>query len=225
MKKYFVLLFCSLFIIISCKQKSNSQIISFDKNETLKSILNELESDTIWTRELEPEIMEQSLSNTNGISNNIMISQETSILNKVQNEKVYPSITNFTILDTSELDKDIKLLIENFSNSVCKDFQKSNTQYLNPEFTYSYIFFKSNLYENWYIMFNEEFPYSFEEINGTKKIKLFNSFLIGKFEENDDFIQIPVRFYSDEKYINTNIFVDKQNKKSICDINIIGWGK
>ncbi|MCQ2587653.1 MAG: hypothetical protein MJ174_06015 [Treponema sp.] len=222
--KYFFFLIFIPFIFLSCSKEKDS-VISVENEETLKYLISERQSIVNWAKEIEPEILETDIGNIPSISQSVSVSKELMGLIKQDNNKIYPSISDFTILDNSSLNEKALNTVKNFGSAVCSNLNCKPDLFMSKNYYFLYQFFKSNLLENWETMFNEKFPNTFEDItNKDKKIVLFNDFLIGKENETQDFIEIPVRLIAKDKYLNIVICVEKVDNYSIDEISISGWG-
>lgn len=222
MKYLFLLLLIPFFL--SCSNEKET-IVSIENENTLKYIISEKQSVVNWAKEIEPEILEEDLNKFSSISSSVNVTKEIFGLIKEKEQKNYPSIDDFTILDTSNLNEKAKKTINNFCTSVCNNLNCKYDSFMNKDCYFLYQFFKSNLLENWKMMFNEDFPNTFEDLtNENKKITLFNDYLLGKEIETNDFYEVPVRLISKDKYLNLVICLEKEDNCLIDEISISGWG-
>ncbi len=218
-------MFVVLLLFCSCKHKQK-EIISIDEDQTIKKLISTKESETLWTREIEGEILNENISQIKGVGNSIQVTPEIMNINEILDVEVYPAIKNFYVLDTTSMDKSLLNNIKAFGEAICKDVCKGPEKFFKKELHFTYTFFKVALQENWESIFNETCTFSFDElVYGSKKITVFDKYLIGKEYKGQDFIEVPVRLYKKNRYVDIIIYVEESKDFSFSNIEIKDWGE
>lgn len=225
MKKITYVLLAVSLLFVSCKHKQKD-IVSIEEDKTIKNLIATKESETLWTREIEGEILTENISQFNNINTGIQLTPEVVSAGTIMPEKVYPSIKDFYVLDTSTIDKVLLKNLKTFGDGICKNINKGQEKLFNKNLKFTYVFFKESLQENWESIFNETCPYTFDEmVYGEKKIEIFDKYLIGKEYAGKDFIEVPVRLYKQNKYIDIMIYVEESKDFLFSNIEIKNWGE
>lgn len=225
MKRFFFLSLIPIFLLVSCANKQ-SDIISFEENDTIKSVITSKEAEVTWSKELEGEILSEKIDSKEGVDSRVSLTPEVLSLIEPSEKKIYPSLPDFTLLDVSDMNKTVLKNITGFCDKFIANINKGPQQLFNQDYLFSYVFFKESLFENWNLMFDNNFPCTFEELNdSSRKIKLFDSYDIGKQKESFDFIEVPVRMYNKYGYADIIIYVERTTEYMINEIELTGWGR
>lgn len=200
---FIVIIFLSL--IISCSNTQNSVLASQD--DSLRAYIKQKGSQTTWTNEIEGKRLNQPLNDFQNINKRINVSTQALNSLKELQEPVFPVFEDFADLDNSNINNDLLSAINDFSKNLCESSENLEN-YFSNKYIFNYIFFKNDLS----LIHNKE--------KETEK-DLFKKYYICKAFINDDLIQIPIRFYSDEKqYVDLLIYFVKDNGYKICQIEI-----
>lgn len=193
-------------LITSCSNTQNSVLSSQD--DSLRAYIKQKGNQTTWTNEIEGKKLNQKLNDFQNINKRVSISTQT--LNSIKDLQadVYPIFEDFADLDNSNIHNDLFNAVNNFSKDLCVS-PVNLEKYFSNKYIFNYIFFKNDLS----LIINTE----------TESEKaLFNKYYICKAFINDELIQIPVRFYADEKkYIDLLIYYVKDDGYKICQIELI----
>ncbi|MCR4742206.1 MAG: hypothetical protein K5866_04960 [Treponema sp.] len=232
-------LFLFAFIFIAC---SNNQVSLDEEVEinTIKMNIQNKESDTLWTSELEGEFLNTKYDYSDSkIGNVLPVTYDLFYFDYDYKELVFPELDSFGSLDTSKIPQELLLKTQAFINDVSKNPYGDFSFYFDKAFYFSYIFFLNKLKNNYQEIFNIEFPYKDLDKSDTKDSEdasktlenqqeevapLFTSSRIGQAFISSDLIQIPVRLYNKKNYLDIDIFV-KVKGYLIYNIEIKNWSK
>lgn len=207
MQKKFSLFIVIIFLtlIISCSNTQNSVLASQD--DSLRAYIKQKGNQTTWTNEIEGKRLNQTLNDFKNINRRVGVSTQTLNSLKELQEPVFPVFEDFADLDNSNINNDLLSAINDFSKNLCESSENLEN-YFSNKYIFNYIFFKNDLS----LMMDTE--------KKTEKV-LFKKYYICKAFINDELIQIPVRFYSDEKqYVDLLIYFVKDNGYKICQIEM-----
>lgn len=212
-KNFFYFIFIG-FSIIGCTH-SESKIVFLEKNDTVRDKIVNLENESIWTYEIEGERYSKPLTLEDYYNSSELLSFESVSSLSNLSLPVIPSIKDFASLDISSLSWEFKVFIQKACNSLILGNNQKLSDYFDEDYLFNYVFFMNDLKENWQKNFNVKYP-------GDNQ--LFSSYVIGKNFESFDLIQIPVRFYCKNGYIDL-LFDISQNKKEIKiqQIEFLKW--
>lgn len=236
-KEYLIILTLLLFAFISCSNNQSS-IITYETENTLKSQIKTKGDDILWTKELEGSLLIEDIKKNPVVLNNTLSPYIMNIISN-QYEEVYPEYKSFGSLDTRNISSELKTFINSFCDHLSKNIYSSPDNYISSDFKFSYIFFVKELEDGWKKYFNLDFPFdpneesekeeksaaeNIEENNVYKaEKKLFNSYVPGQPFISDNYIQIPVRFFSSSGYFDAIIYINNTEPYYIYNIEIAGW--
>lgn len=172
-----ILWFSIFFLFVSCAhQTSEENVIS----STLKSTSNSFDSSTVWTKNLDSNVLSEDCSSVNGISNKLPLSTELFCFSNdyLSKDIIYPRIRNSYSLNTSNLSDSCFSIIDNFLLSLEKG--ESLEQYFKSSEIYSLVIF----------------DYEYKKIFGEQKIHWH---AIGELFYSEGYYQCPVRLFFEEE--------------------------
>ncbi|MCR5764266.1 MAG: hypothetical protein K6G00_12875 [Treponema sp.] len=187
-KKFLNVLYILCFFVYASCSKKNSPA---KKLSTLRDEAVILESRLSWADELpeKPEeyvLLEQDVGSDPVL---VILNQETAGKSD-QEHAHYPSLPDFTVLDTSAYEESQKSVIENFCTAIIQ--RTSADSYIMSGYMHAMVLFRYNL---------EKEGVSLENIE---------DYVLGKPFINEKECQCPVRFYlDDETYIDVNLYIVK----------------
>lgn len=246
MKKFIIFTF-SIFSVLFFSCSNNDVIDEADvEYNTLKNILTEKGDDTIWTKELENDILTYDLTDKSlTVGSNIDISSEIYNLFIKTRNPAYPELFNFGSLNSSALNDSMISSINTFLAAVAKEPYSEKNTCFEEKYIFNYVFFLNNIKSNWKSKFNIDFPTAEdyqkkEEVIETeeaedgslveKKVEktvmlpdLFETWVFGEPFINEDIIQVPVRVFVSRKYFDINLYMKNKDGYPIYNINIIKW--
>ncbi len=196
-----------LFILFSC---SNSQAIILNNQEaTLRNQVVDKEKSTVWTKEIEADRLNVNINSFVNIYDRSLISPRMIQTLRNTSNPVYPQISNLGSLDTSQMNKNLFSIVQDFCNQLKKTSEDLEA-FFDPQYFFNYVFFKKDLKDIWPVKDEEE---------------LFDHYIICKAFESEDLNQVPVRLYKNQEYIDLSLFLIYHNGYRVSQIEIIGWGK
>lgn len=210
MKRVCLFVFSFLFLFSACSKTDNGS--SYNGNETLKSQLVTKGESAVWTNELEPKFLTETLESHEKISKSLKLSPDILNIADKDTEKIFPQVRDFGSLDTEGLSPVTRKLVKDFFEAVSTDLFSAEI-FMKPDSVFSLVFFADDLDKGF---------------TGKKQAeensKLFTSFLIGNSFLSGSEVQIPVRLYNGKKYADISLFVDESDNK-ISQIKIERMGK
>lgn len=230
----FLLYFLFSILIFGC---SNNQVnlITYDEENTLKINIKEKGDNIIWTREIEGNILTDNIKKNDLILNNTLSPTIMGIISN-QYDAVYPVFDDFGSLDTRNLDNDVRTFINDFCSSISNNLYSMNESYFNKEYIFTYVFFVKELEQNWKKYFSIDFPVSKPEKNDIvsklenseneadkENVNLFTSWIFGEPFNGDDYIQIPVRFFTKKGSVDVILFITNDSQLKIFNLEIKKW--
>ena len=221
MKKVSRLVFSisSLFILLSAISCSNSQEskLVYTESDTIKKSVKEKEQDITWTLELEGERLSQTINrNSMVLGADVPYNKEIFKINKKNHQPVYPSISNFGSLDTSNMRISIKEKVTQFCQAFTTENHNGADSYFERKYIFNYVFFLNDFEAGWKKNFGDEIP---------DADKLFTKWIFGEPFNGNEIIQIPVRFYADCGTIDMTVFLQANGNNGIYQITIDRWQK
>lgn len=211
-----------LLIFISCSA-NNEEIIKYNVDENLHTIVTKKNEELIWTRELESVRLLKDTKKMDGVASSVKLSKNVVIASENNYPKIYPYLEGFGSLDTTLVSADLDKLLKTFASSLC--FGVFDESLFNSQSVFSFVLFQNDLKNLWKELFKQDMP-SFqkeeqETISNSQKV--FTSWVVAKPFVFDNEIQVPIRFKKDAKYIDVMLFVSVENK--IEQIQITQWGE
>ena len=194
--------------LFSC---SNPQgVVLASQDSTLRNALQEKNNKTVWTKEIEPNVLTSKLNSQVTVQNREFVSpQMLSTINKLQ-PAVYPELNNFASLDCSGMNSTIISGVIDFCDALCKGTDNLSS-FFEPDYFYNCVFFVKDL--------NDSMP------TDEKSDSLFDRYLICQGFEGQDIVQIPVRFYKGKETLDLSVYLTYHNGYKVIQIEILGWGK
>ena len=186
-REWFITVF-SFFLITSCTQVTTA---GYTKEESLRTIVDSLTSNVVWTSELDSSIVSASSSKIEGIGDSLSPSIDSIyMVYQDSSSPIYPHLEGLGVLDTSNIPKEALAILEKFCTCLCKDY--GGDKFMDKEYIYSLMFFRMDIIEKF------------------GKYPIFNNFIIAKPVENKNFYQCPVRLLGDDKnFIDINIYIEE----------------
>lgn len=198
-----------LLINISCKNASSSKL-EYNDQETVKDEVKNFENELTWTKTIDEEILANSLKTDDKYTKSkLTINPDLFKINKNNNTAIYPELKNFASLDTSILNKAVKLKINKFLNALNSDIYSGPEVYFESKFIFNYIFFRNDLIQGWKNNFNTDFPYSEADYKESREIKDRNSKIIKQKQEIEERKKIAKENGEDITEEIKNIKLDK----------------
>ena len=178
------------------------------KDETLKSSAENFERISLWTNEIEPNILKEKLPAVKNISSKTVLSPASVALASVDSKPVFPNFKDSFSLDISSMDKDALKVLDSFFYS----FENSTDceKYFETENLYSLVIFLHDFAE--------------------MKTKVLNH-VAGEPFFYDGIYQCPVRIFfkaNDEKNSSVDVYayLKKTNQEwKIFQLEIFSWNK
>lgn len=233
-KEYLITLILLFFAFISCSNNQSS-IITYETENTLKTQIKTKGDEILWTKELEGHLLTEDIKKNPSVLNNTL---SPFIINVMANQydEVYPEYENFGSLDDRNISIDVRTFLISFCDHISNNIYSFPDKFISREFSFSYIFFIKDLEEGWKKYFNKDFPISpdvkteneqnsapEENVAPKEKKQLFDKFVLGQPFNSDNYIQIPVRFFSSSGYFDAIIYMNSTEPYSIYNIEISRW--
>ena len=211
-----------LLIFISCSA-NNEEIIKYNVDENLHTIVTKKNEELIWTRELESVRLLKDTKKMEGVSSSVKLSKNVVIASENNYPKIYPYLEGFGSLDTTSISSDLDKLLQTFASSLC--FGVFDESLFNSQSVFSFVLFQNDLKNLWKELFKQDMPTfpSEEQETIAASQKVFTSWIVSKPYVFDNEIQVTIRFKKESKYIDVMLFVSVDNK--IEQSQIIQWGE
>ena len=211
-----------LLIFISCSS-NNEEIVKYNVDENLHTIVSQKNEELIWTRELESVRLLKDTKKMEGVASSVKLSKNVVIASENLYPKIYPYLEGFGSLDTTLVSADLDKLLKTFASSLC--FGVFDESLFNSQAVFSFVLFQNDLKNLWKELFKQDMPtFSTEEqetIAASQKV--FTSWVVSKPYVFDNEIQVTIRFKKESKYIDVMLFVSVDNK--IEQSQITQWGE
>lgn len=211
-----------LLIFISCSS-NNEEIIKYNVDENLHTIVSQKNEELIWTRELESVRLLKDTKKMEGVASSVKLSKNVVIASENLYPKIYPYLEGFGSLDTTLVSSDLDKLLKTFASSLC--FGVFDESLFNSQAVFSFVLFQNDLKNLWKELFNQDmptFPTEEQETIAASQ-KVFTSWVVSKPYVFDNEIQVTIRFKKESKYIDVMLFVSVDNK--IEQSQITQWGE
>ena len=178
------------------------------KDDTLKNSVENFERTSLWSNEIEADILKEKLPAVKKISPKTILSPASVALASVDSKTVFPNFKDSFSLDVSSMDKNALKILDSFfysleSNADCE-------KYFETENFYSLVIFL----------------HDFSEM----KLNILNH-VAGEPFFSDGIYQCPVRIFlktNDKKNSSVDIYayLKKTNQEwKICQLEIFSWNK
>lgn len=215
--EFAVLIFSAICAIQFFSCSSDSSIdLSSGSEETLRQLAAKKEEEMLWTRELESVRLTKEINTSSKVSTNIKLSPEIYAVSNSDFLPIYPSLSGFGSLDTTEINSELKNFLVKFADSVCS--WKLDSSLVKESSVFSLVIFKNDVENNWESFFGKKF-----EI--TDDISIFDSYIFGEPFAEENSVIVPIRFKNSSGYLDIHLFIDKTDGFKIAQIFIQNWGK
>ncbi len=188
MQKFLSCLFLLIFVFFldSCSSPLESNEA---EDHTLRKMALDLDTATIWTSELEGNILSSEIKNAEGFDKSLLASPRTFALSYSarKTDPLYPKLANFYPLDLSNMDAAAKSLLTSFCQALVD--KKNTDSFFSPSDLYNLIVFNYSLFKYF------------------GKSPSFSSYLAGRPLLDEKIYQCPVRLFYDQGKHYLDIFV------------------
>lgn len=211
-------------LLFSC---SNSKDLTEESSElfTIKSVVSQIENDTVWSVELEGERLTQPVKNDAPfLSEGHTLTVENAKLSAALLPAVYPGFKNFASLDISSLEYKFIESASDFSSQISTWNQEKLFSNFPSNFRFNYIFFEEELKKGWKNNFNHSFPEKNTE-EEDEDFRIFDKWILGQAAVLDNLIQFPVRFYCNMGYLDVTLYMSPDKANILYNIKIERWEK
>ncbi|NLC92425.1 MAG: hypothetical protein GX677_03020 [Treponema sp.] len=171
------------------------------------SLKNEIESkidNTIYTKELEQDLLTIPLNKFDNISENVHLSTELLTVNNSSNKEIFPYLENLGIISNNKYIENINQI-----NTIILEISKKGFFCINEKFAqenyYNFILFYDSVTNNC-----SDSTYLLNQAD--KKENIFNSYIIGEIFNSHGVVQIPVRFFYDKRQLDVIIYMNNDSK-------------
>ena len=214
-----ILIFSSLLTnicLISCSNSQESKLV-YTESDTIKQSVKEREQVITWTQELEGEKLSERITRGSmELGQDVIYSKDLFKISTKKPAPVYPSLSDFGSLDTSNLQPSVKNKLEQFCSAFSEAEHNGAENYFSRKYLFNYVFFVKDIEDNWKKNFGKAFP---------EETALFTKWTYGQPFNGSDIIQIPVRFYADCGTIDVTVFLDAGGNNEFYQITIDRWKK
>lgn len=234
----FVLSCCIFFCLFfaSCSGSQQNDIVYYN-DDTLRSVTDKIESELLWTREIEGVRLLKDISKNEGAAQNMRLTCPAMCMvsSSDYGEPVYPVLPGFSSLNTSLLLPSLRSFLDGFCSSLTK--WKLDTSSFESSSIFSLALFKYDVETQWKDFFAVDFPELQSENESSKDAAdsktpsedeplLFSRWLYGEPFFDEETVEIPVRFYvaKGSGSIDVLLFVSKETEK-LNQIQIQRWNK
>ena len=201
---------------ISCSNSQESKLV-YTENDTIKQSVKEREQIITWTQELEGERLSERITRGSmELGPDVVYSKDLYKISTKKPSPVYPSLSDFGSLDTSNLQTSVKEKLNQFCTAFSEAGHNGAESYFNRKYLFNYVFFVKDIEDNWKSNFGKELP---------KENALFTKWTFGQPFNGSDIIQIPVRFYADCGTIDVTVFLGAGGNNEFYQITIDRWKK
>lgn len=206
------------FLFFSCSNAQNIEIAHLD-DDTLKIISSEKEKTLIWTRELESVRLTRDYSKNAFATSDVHLLPTSITTAETQNLPIYPHIQGFGSLDTSELSSELKTFLNEFCVSV-SEWNLKDVK-VDENAVFSLVLFKNDVEEIYKQEKGEKFSSSTVETteNGEAlKAKYFDRWLFGEPFFDENYVQVPIRFFRKDWTLDVEVYVETGAEFKILQI-------
>ncbi len=209
--------------LLSCSN-SQSPVVTYTDSSTVRNAVSEMESGTVWSREIEGNRLSASIDRNPLVDAGIQL--EPTVLNVVSpsDRPVYPSLDGFGDLDVSSLDAAASAVTDSFCSAIASWDTGKIAGLVAADCMFTSVFFLSDLESGWKLHFGTEFPAA-RGISGENPpvSRIFGSWIKGKPDPGNGILRIPVRLFGKDGYADVSLYLDCVNEYKICRIAIDGW--
>ena len=144
-----------IFTFVSCSV-NNEEIIKYNVDENLHTIVSKKNEELIWTRELESARLLKDTKKMEGVSASVKLSKNVVIVSEKSYPKIYPYLEGFGSLDTTSVSADLGKLIETFASSLC--FGVFDEALFNSHAVFTFVLFQNDLKTLWKDLLKKDMP-------------------------------------------------------------------
>ncbi len=224
-KSSFVFFVFILFLSASCSNAGASKL-SYTDVDTIKEVVKEREAQVSWTKDIEGELLGQSLAPDAALyEKDIKYTHLLAKINKQKLQPVYPEYPEFALLDTRLLPVKAKESVQNFCQALSEDFYNKPQSYFDNSYIFNLVFFRDEFEKDWKEHFGEDFPITPKKNEGAEveQSALFTKWLLGEPFIGQEITQVPVRFYCNRGTVDVTLYLNK--KTLIYQVSVERWGK
>ena len=217
MKKSFIFISTVFFFLFSFSC-SNSRDLTEDSSDlyTIKSLVADIENETVWSVELEGERLVRPVKEeVSYIPEGHTLTTENVKLSASLKPPVYPTFKDFGSLDISSLEYKYLESAQAFASYLAEWDQEKLYACFPSNYRFNYIFFADELKKGWKDNFKLSFPES----------AVFSRWILGQAAVLDNLIQFPVRFYCNPGYVDVTLYMSPDKEKTLYNIKIERWEK
>ncbi len=213
-----------VFLMFSC---SNPQVTVLTSQEnTLRNAVQKKNESIVWTKEIDPD---QLLGAPNSF---ISVTKENYITPQLLGSlvglqaPVYPSLQGLDSLDCSAMNSSLINMLNSFGTALCKGTD-TLADLFDTNYFYNCVFFKADFPEFLKEYTSIKLPENETESKTESKTEqtLFDRYLICRAFEGVDFVQVPLRFYKENEYVDLAVYLTYHSGYKLSQIEILGWGK
>ena len=207
-----------VFLMFSC---SNPQVTVLTSQEnTLRSAVQEKNESTVWTKEIDPNQLQGEPNSFISVSKQSIITPQFLESIIALQAPVYPSLRGLDSLDCSAMNANLLNTLNSLGTALCKGTDTLE-DFFDSQYFYNYVFFRSD-----FEAFLKEYTsIKLPEGESTDEQPLFGRFLICRAFEGTDFVQVPLRFYKTNEYVDLAVYLTYHSGYKLSQIEILGWGK
>lgn len=233
--------FITIFLF-ACSNNSESKL-SYTDVETVKNYIQSMEVEVSWTKELEPDKLEEKTEPEDRLGEGLQYNKNTILVLPDYKQSVYPSLEDFGSLNTSVMSDIQNKTITGVCSALATNVYNGPESFFQNKYQFNLFFFRKELIENWKVNFEEDFPVKPEDFDLKKSEKpeevegedsaeepqlpdpIFNNWIIGEPFNGEGIAEIPVRFFSKKGSVDVTIYMNPNSENSIFQITINRWGK
>ena len=205
-----------LFCFFSCSNNTESKLV-YTENNTIKQNVKDKKQDITWTQEIEGDRLSQIINrNSMTIGADVVYNKEVFKIQSQKNNLVYPYISDFGNLDTSNMYPEVKEKLTNFCEAFSSENHSGAEKFFYSKYIFNYVFFVNDFEDGCKKNFGEAF-------SGTTPA--FTKWIFGEPFIGTDIMQIPVRFYADCGTIDITVFLSLFGNNEFYQITIDRWQK
>jgi hypothetical protein len=190
--------------LVSCTESKNITVENFD-DLTLRAEAYEKQRKTVWSDELEKNILEKKTDANPSVAEGIELQPGVMIvMEHGEQDSIYPSINGFCSLDIRELEEAQQKVINGFCNAIASNSDADS--FMVSGSISSLVIFLADLHSF--------FP------DKRTDTPLFSSWLPGKPFINDILFQVPVRFIHADGILDILLYLNKNQNWKIDQIQV-----
>ena len=186
---------------------------------TIKSLVSQIENQTVWADELEKDRLTRPVQeDVPYIPEGHTLTKENAKLSSILKSAVYPEFKDFGSLDISLIEYKHLESAGNICSQLSEWNQEKLFGFFSSNYRFNYIFFADELKKGWKDNFDVSFPEG-------EEIKLFDRWILGQAAILENLIQFPVRFYCNTGYVDVTLYMSPDKENTLYNIKIERWEK